>query len=110
MSNASTEAVFDALGDPVRRRIIELLAEGPQPVGKLAELLPVGRPAVSKHLKYLSGAHLVRHHQQGTRNLYALAPEGYVPAQQWLVAAWDRALGAFAGAVAASRTDKGDRS
>ena len=101
MSNQSTsDAVFDALGEPVRRRILELLRGGPTPVGRLAEQLPVGRPAVSKHLKVLSGAGLIEHRSEGTRNLYALAPAGLTAAQQWLVATWDNALGAFADAVA----------
>src|SRR5579875_1868221 len=99
MSNQSADAVFDALGEPVRRRILELLRDGPTPVGALAERLPVGRPGVSKHLKVLSGAGLIEHQSVGTRNLYALAPAGLAAAQQWLVQTWDTALGAFAAAV-----------
>ena len=95
MSNQS-DLALDALGDPTRRRIVELLATGPRPVGELAADLPVGRPAVSKHLKVLEGAGLVQHRSHGTRNLYALAPEGLVDLQQWLVATWDDVLGAFA--------------
>jgi DNA-binding transcriptional ArsR family regulator len=100
MSNqAAADAVFEALGEPVRRRILELLREGPAPVGRLAERLPVGRPAVSKHLRVLSGAGLISHRSVGTRNLYALVPGGLAPAQQWLTATWDSALTAFAGYV-----------
>jgi DNA-binding transcriptional ArsR family regulator len=100
MSNqASADAVFEALGEPVRRRILELLREGPAPVGRLAERLPVGRPAVSKHLRVLSGVGLISHRSVGTRNLYALVPGGLAPAQQWLTATWDSALAAFAGYV-----------
>src|SRR5256885_15074999 len=84
MSNQSADAVFDALGEPVRRRILELLRDGPTPVGRLADRLPVGRPAVSKHLRVLSDAGLIEHRSAGTRNLYALAPEGMAAAQQWL--------------------------
>jgi DNA-binding transcriptional ArsR family regulator len=101
MGNQSVEAVFDALGEPVRRRILELLGDGPSAVGRLADQLPVGRPAVSKHLKVLSGAGLIEHRSVGTRNLYLLAPAGTVAAQQWLVQTWDTALAAFAAAVAA---------
>lgn len=101
MSNQSA-AVFDALGEPVRRQIVERLRSGPTPVGKLAEQLSVGRPAVSKHLRVLEGAGLVRHESRGTRNLYALAPEGMVAAQQWLVGIWDTALAEYADAVAAT--------
>lgn len=99
MSDRSSDAVFEALGEPVRRRILELLSSGPQPVGNLAERLPVGRPAVSKHLRVLSEAGLVRHESVGTRNLYALAPDGLVPLQQWMVGTWDRALADYARAV-----------
>jgi len=83
----------------VRRQIIARLRRGPTPVGRLADQLTVGRPAVSKHLRVLEGAGLVRHESRGTRNLYALAPEGMVVAQQWLVGMWDTALAEFADAV-----------
>jgi DNA-binding transcriptional ArsR family regulator len=99
MSNQSADAVFDALGEPVRRRILELLREGPTPVGRLAERLPVGRPAVSKHLRVLSDAGLIEHRSAGTRNLYALAPDGMAAAQLWLVRTWDTALAAYAAEV-----------
>jgi DNA-binding IclR family transcriptional regulator len=99
MSNQTAEAVFDALGEPVRRRILELLHDGPTPVGQLAERLPVGRPAVSKHLRVLSNAGLIEHHSAGTRNLYMLAPGGMAAAQQWLVRTWDTVLAAYAAEV-----------
>jgi DNA-binding transcriptional ArsR family regulator len=95
MSDQS-ERALDALGDGTRRRIVELLATGPRPVGAIAADLPVGRPAVSKHLKVLEGAGLVQHRSRGTRNLYALAPEGLVDLQRWLVATWDDVLASFA--------------
>jgi len=100
MSNQTADAVFDALGEPVRRRILELLHEGPTPVGELAARLPVGRPAVSKHLGVLSNAGLIEHRSAGTRNLYTLAPGGMAAAQQWLVRTWDTALAAYAAEVA----------
>ncbi|MBV9795152.1 MAG: winged helix-turn-helix transcriptional regulator [Actinobacteria bacterium] len=96
MSEPAAEVVFDALGEPVRRRILELLHDGPTPVGRLAERLPVGRPAVSKHLRVLSDAGLIEHRSVGTRNLYALAPGGLAAAQQWLTATWDTVLAAYA--------------
>jgi DNA-binding transcriptional ArsR family regulator len=113
MSNQSSAArsagpddVFDALGEPVRRQIIARLRSGPTPVGKLADQLTVGRPAVSKHLRVLEGAGLVRHESRGTRNLYALAPEGMVVAQQWLVGMWDTALASFADEVDAAAEEQ----
>src|SRR5437660_4321928 len=96
MSNQSADAVFDALGEPVRRRILELLRDGPTPVGRLADRLPVGRPAVSKHLRVLSNAGLIEHRSVGTRNLYLLVPGGMAIAQRWLVQIWDTALAAYA--------------
>lgn len=98
-NQSASDAVFDALGEPVRRSILQLLTTGPQPVGRLAEQLPVGRPAVSKHLRVLSEAGLVRSDSVGTRNLYALAPAGMITAQQWLVATWDEVLSEYAAAA-----------
>jgi DNA-binding transcriptional ArsR family regulator len=99
MSNQSADAVFEALGEPVRPRILVRRPAGPPPVGELAERLPVGRPAVSKHLRVLSNAGLIEHHSVGTRNLYALAPDGMAAAQQWLMRTWDTALAAYAAEV-----------
>jgi DNA-binding transcriptional ArsR family regulator len=96
---ARADDVFDALGDPTRRQIIARLRPGPTPVGKLADQLTIGRPAVSKHLRVLEGAGVVEHHRVGTRNLYALAPAGLVALQQWLVDTWDQTLSAYAQAV-----------
>ena len=80
----------------MRRRIVQRLADGPRPVVDIATGLPIGRPAVSRHLKVLSDAGLVTHTSRGTRNLYALAPEGQVALQQWIVSLWDSALCSFA--------------
>jgi DNA-binding transcriptional ArsR family regulator len=96
MSNHSAELALDALGDPMRRRILERLSTGALPVGELADQLPIGRPAVSKHLRVLTSAGLVEHTPRGTRNLYALAPEGQRDLQQWIGSLWDDALGSFA--------------
>jgi DNA-binding transcriptional ArsR family regulator len=93
------ELVFDALGEPVRRRIVELLKDGPRPVGDLARELPVGRPAVSKHLRVLSDAGLTDHRSLGTSNLYSLRPEGMELARRWLTETWDTVLAAYAGAA-----------
>jgi DNA-binding IclR family transcriptional regulator len=106
MSNQSADQVFDALGEPVRRRILELLRLGPTPVTELASQLPVGRPAVSKHLRVLGDAGLVEHSSAGTRNLYVLAPGGLAAAQQWLVRTWDSALAAYADEAAALANER----
>jgi DNA-binding transcriptional ArsR family regulator len=88
-----------ALGDPTRRAIFELLAEGPTPVGELAALLPVSRPAVSQHLRVLTEAGLVRARAEGTRRLYHLDPAGLAAVRAYLDRFWARALADFKTAV-----------
>jgi DNA-binding transcriptional ArsR family regulator len=84
-----------ALGDPTRRAIFELLADGPRPVGELARELPVSRPAVSQHLRVLKEAGLVSDRQAGNRRLYQLDPEGIGALRVYLDLFWDKALLAF---------------
>ncbi len=90
---------MSALGDPTRRAIFELLADGPRPVGEIARELPVTRPAVSQHLKVLKEAGLVLDRPDGTRRLYQLNPEGVGALRAYFDRFWDRALTAFKQAV-----------
>jgi DNA-binding transcriptional ArsR family regulator len=87
---------LDALGNPVRRRILALLSPGPKAVGAIAAQLPVSRPAVSKHLQILEKAELVSSERQGNRNLFRLQAQGFADARSWLDAYWDEALQRFA--------------
>src|SRR5437868_12536542 len=80
------------LGDPMRRAIFEMLAEGPRSVGEIAENLPVSRPAVSQHLRALSDAGLVTHDSVGTRNLYRIEPERIAEVRDYLDRLWQKAL------------------
>jgi DNA-binding transcriptional ArsR family regulator len=81
-------AVFEALGDPTRRQILELLASGEQPAGtavtRLQAQAPISQPAVSQHLKVLREAGLVTVRAEGTRRLYAIDKAGLAAAQAWL--------------------------
>ena len=70
------DALLDALGDRTRRGILELLRSGPRPVVEIARELPVGRPAVSQHLKVLKDAGLVTDRPAGTRRVYQINPDG----------------------------------
>ena len=79
------DKVLDALGDPTRRSVFERLAVGPTSVGRLADGLPVSRPAVSQHLRVLREAGLVSDRRVGTRRVYAVDPAGI----QALRAYWD---------------------
>jgi DNA-binding transcriptional ArsR family regulator len=76
--------VFDAIADPTRRRILDLLREGERPVGELVAVLGVAQPNVSKHLRTLSSADLVRVRVDGPRRLYALEPAGLRRLEAWL--------------------------
>jgi DNA-binding transcriptional ArsR family regulator len=94
MANAST--AFLALAEPTRRQILERLIAGPQPVGALAEGLPVTRSAVSQHLKVLKEAGLVADRAEGTRRIYRIDPAGLGPLRAWLDQFWGAQLAAFA--------------
>ena len=87
---------LEALGDPTRRALFELLVVRPQSVGTLAEALPVSRPAVSQHLKVLKQAGLVADRPEGTRRVYRVNPEGIATMREYLDQMWDAALAAFA--------------
>jgi DNA-binding transcriptional ArsR family regulator len=90
---------MNALGDPTRRAIFELLADGPRPVGEIARELPVSRPAVSQHLKVLKEVGLVMDRQDGTRRLYQLDPDGVSALRAYFDRFWGRALTGFKHAV-----------
>jgi DNA-binding transcriptional ArsR family regulator len=95
----STDALFDALGDGTRRAILEQLRGGPLPVVEITRRLPVGRPAVSQHLKVLKSVGLVTAQQDGTRRRYRLEPAGISAVRAWLDDLWDQALDAYKAAV-----------
>ena|ERR1700736_2537393 len=84
-----------ALADPTRRQVFEQLRSGPKPVGRIAQAMPVSRPAVSQHLRVLKDAGLVREEQDGARRLYSIDPAGLGPLRRWLDQFWDHALDAF---------------
>jgi DNA-binding transcriptional ArsR family regulator len=94
---------LDALGDPTRRAIFELLRERPQAVGELAAHLPVSRPAVSQHLRVLKHAGLVSERRDGTRRLYRIEPAGLAELRQWFELFWDDALAGFKAAAESER-------
>jgi DNA-binding transcriptional ArsR family regulator len=77
---------LDVLGDPTRRAIVSRLRLGPSPVGRLAEGMPVSRPAVSQHLTVLKTAGLVSEHREGTRRIYRLEPTGIEELLRWVEA------------------------
>lgn len=90
-----TDQILEALGDRTRRGIVELLAERPRAVVELASALPVGRPAVSLHLRVLREAGLVTDEAAGARRIYRLDPNGFDMLRTYLDLMWNRSLDAF---------------
>ena len=76
--------VFDALADPIRRRLLLALADGPRRVVDLAAEHPVSRPAISRHLRVLNEAGLVRFQDLGRERHYRLDPAGLEPVRELL--------------------------
>ena len=77
-------STFTAIADPVRREILGLLMQGEQPAGALVEALSLPQPNVSKHLKALREAGLVRTRIDGPRRLYSLDPAPLAELDDWL--------------------------
>lgn len=73
-----------ALADPIRRQIVEMLAERELDAGELASAFPVSRPAVSRHLRVLRQAGLVRVRSEAQRRVYALDPRPLEELSRWL--------------------------
>jgi DNA-binding transcriptional ArsR family regulator len=80
----SPDAAFQALADPTRRAVLDLLRRGSQPAGQIASAFPVSRPAISKHLRLLRRAHLVREHREGRHRVYQLNPEPLRAVDSWI--------------------------
>jgi DNA-binding transcriptional ArsR family regulator len=99
---------FDALGDPNRRAIVELLASaGDRSVQQIADALPISRPAVSRHLRLLKDAGLVTDRAEGTRRLYRLHDEGIAAVRAYLEQVWGDAAARFR--LAAENTPEPER-
>ena len=76
--------VFSALADPTRAKIVEVLARRDMTAGEIAKRFPVSRPAVSRHLRVLRKARLVRSRGDAQRRVYSLNPEGLDEVDKWL--------------------------
>ncbi len=97
-SRATAGDPFEALGDPNRRAIVELLAargEAGRSVGELADALPISRPAVSRHLRLLKSAGLVVEEPRGTRRIYRLHDEGPEAVRAYLERVWGEAANRY---------------
>ena len=86
---------FDALGDPNRRAIVELLGAHERSVQELADMLPISRPAVSRHLRLLKRAGLVVERPRGTRRIYQLHDEGVEAVRAYVERVWGDAAARY---------------
>jgi DNA-binding transcriptional ArsR family regulator len=110
MEICASMETFGVLGDPVRRRILELLAAGEQPAGDVAAVirgeLGLTQPAVSRHLRVLRENGFATVRTDGTRRLYGLDGTGLEAAQGWLAelrGQWSRRLDAIETELARGR-------
>lgn len=76
--------VFEAIGDPTRRRIIELVAENPRAAGEIAGEFTISRPAVSQHLAVLTESGVLQVQIQGRRRIYSLDDKALAAPHNWL--------------------------
>ena len=94
-------AVFEALADPARRRVVALLSGGPRRAGQLAAATGVSAPAMSRHLRALLAAGVVedeRIEADARARVFRLRPQSLVAAQAWLdqiQAEWNSRLASF---------------
>ena len=91
----TTSDAFNAVAEPRRRQILDLLTQGERPVNDLVASLGLGQPQVSKHLRVLREVGLVKVRGDGQRRLYALDAEGLKAIHDWVRTFepfWDRQL------------------
>src|SRR3954468_9407161 len=84
LETSRLNAVFHALGDATRRRMLHELAGGERTVGQLAQPFAISLAAASKHIKVLENAGLIRREVRGRTHLCRLDPGLLASAQQWL--------------------------
>jgi DNA-binding transcriptional ArsR family regulator len=104
---------FDVLGDPVRRRILELLADGEQASGAITSIIRaefgISQPAVSQHLRVLRESGFTTVRAEGARRLYAVAPAALQEVDEWLErfrGFWTQRLDALATELARGKRER----
>jgi len=105
------DAVLHALSDESRRRVLEVLRDHPATVNELAEVLPIARPGVSRHLRVLREAGLVEVRQQAQWRVYSLRLEPLAELDEWLGryrVLWERRMGALHAEIARGKQERED--
>ena len=88
-------SAFEALADPTRRRIVELVSERERSAGEIASAFAISRPGVSKHLRVLREHGVIRARGEGTRRLYSLDEQAFAEVDDWLRRFWTNRLDAL---------------
>jgi DNA-binding transcriptional ArsR family regulator len=101
---------FRAVADPTRRAVLEYLLGRPHGVNELAEHFDVSRPAISKHLRILRDARVVRERRQGRHRIYELNPAGLNALREYFDRFWAQALDAFKQEIEKSAKKQKERS
>jgi len=102
----SISTAFRALGDPTRRQILAVLAEGETSVSAIAGEFALSQPAISQHLKVLRDAGLVRVRPHAQQRLYSVNAEEVAEAGAWMLrmsGLWDKRLDALEAQLLAKR-------
>lgn len=76
--------VFQAISDPTRREVLQLLAQKDRPISEITAHFAISRTAIAKHLHVLSEAELVNGQKVGREKIYRLQPESFTELKQWL--------------------------
>jgi DNA-binding transcriptional ArsR family regulator len=104
---------FDVLGDPVRRRILELLAQGELPAGGVVDVVGrefgISQPAVSQHLRVLRESGFATVRADGSRRLYSVNPGSLDDAERWIAGLrrqWEQRLDALGTELARGRRQR----
>ncbi len=103
------ESVLRALADPSRRTILERLSRGPVTAGELADMFPIARPGVSRHLRVLREAGLVEVRAEAQSRVYSLCPEPLAEVDEWLGpyrALWEHRLDALHTEIARGKRER----
>src|SRR4051794_18723618 len=108
-ASLSRMEVFEAIAQPKRRAILQLLAGGELSAGDVASRFDVTQPAISQHLKVLREAGLISERRDGTRRLYSVRPEGLADLHGFLAEVLPAGLQRLKHAAEAEERESGDR-